>query len=194
MSLIEEALRRAQDPTLPKTSTAPPAKTGAATPDPTTAHPWPLTTSAARPPIVASHALIIVAVAILGLTVALIIGGAFWMGRTFSARPRPVIAEATPASVAEPEPLPPPPLEAPAVAPPAPRTLDLGALMRGKRQEPDFTLSGVVAGEGNAYAVMNGKIVSLGDYVEGFTVIAITDNAVTLRDQEGNDRILRIPR
>mgnify|MGYP001593629177 CR=1 FL=1 len=190
MSLIEEALRRAQDPTLPPAPATTPS-TAPFAPKTRAVSPWPLNPSSTSSSTVATNALVAVAVAVLGLTIVLIVGGAFWMGRILSGQ-RSAVAD-TPSGdatiEASPEAAPPPPL-----ADPAAPALDFGALVRGRRAAPEFALSGIVVGGGEPYAVINGNIVSVGDLVEGLRLIQISEDSVTLRDVNGNDRVLRGPR
>ena len=93
MSLIEEALRRVQDPLLPtvqsppKPSAAPAPGQPTAQPAQPTAHSWPTAVASpaasARPAAstaTTTNALMIVAIAVLALTIALIAGGIFWFG------------------------------------------------------------------------------------------------------------------
>lgn len=203
MSLIEEALRRARDPTLPETP-ATSEKPQSTKPQATQAHSWPVEASGpSQNPLNAapnSNALVIVAVAVLGLTLVLIVGGAFWMGRTLSA-PRPVAAVSPPSSVTA---APPPPVAVPATAPvmvprvphlprPGPRPPVKGFGLAPPR--PTLVLSGVAVAEvGASYAVINGKIVSVGEEVEGLTLSDIAPDTVKLRDRNGNETVLRVPR
>ena len=55
----------------------------------------------------------------------------------------------------------------------------------GGKTLPGFKLSGVIADEGAAIAVINGKFLKKGDSIEGYQVVKIGDKTVTL---SGNGR------
>jgi hypothetical protein len=44
---------------------------------------------------------------------------------------------------------------------------------------PDMELGGIVTGQGNPYAIINGKIVRQGSKIDGAEIISIEDNSVT---------------
>ena len=190
MSLIEQALRRAQDPVLKTTTQTPDAPQQAAVSEPkahswtTQAPPAPLTATGAAPRV--TNALVAVALAVIGLTVVLVVGGAFWMGHTIS-RPEPA----------------PQPTRAEGAATPAPSAAEQrisssqapAPSRRITHTEPEeFVLSGVVEGVGEPYAVINGAIVSIGDQVGRATLVAISGSAATLRLANGEQVVLRVAR
>ena len=88
MSLIEQALRRVQDPLIPKQDLAPEAaqqkasKRGA--PQAAPAHSWSATPSGTAPLLSSTNLLLSITVAVLTLTGLILLGGAFWMGRNTS--------------------------------------------------------------------------------------------------------------
>ena len=190
MSLIEEALRRVQDPLLQKSATAAPQappKKPAATPEPP-AHPWPMGSqfpSPAAPPV---NPLLAVTLTVLALTVLVVVGGALWMGRAIGTAPVP--AQPAPAVPAESR------AESPGLTlqAEAPKSQPLIAMPWAKGTEPEFTLSGVVEGPGESYAVINDLIVGIGEPVGNATLVRIAEGAVTLRRENGSEIVLRVPR
>ena len=204
MSIIEEALRRVQDPLLPPAKKAPaPAPDRPAAPERRpVAHPW----QQAAPSSPAASTLqpqtaplTAVALAVLLLTTALIIGGALWIGRALSTAPRdggapvqaPIASPPAPAFVEfqrpiEPEPE---PEEAKPAHPKRPRSTP-----RVNAGTPGLVLSGVVEGLGDPYAVINGLIVTVGERVGDATLEQIAQGSVTLRHDDGRQTILRVPR
>ena len=189
MSLIEEALRKVQDPTLrafpgtaqqqERPARAKPSAQAQAqvAPAPVAAHSWspaPAQPSSAAPN---NSALIAVAIGVLGLTAALIIGGAFWMGRTLHG-PSVASRDVSPGPSAD-APAGPAPAAARNTAPPAGRS-------------PGYVLSGVIEGLGDPYAVVNGLVVRAGDGLEGATIVAIGSGSVTLRRDDGSQLVLRV--
>ena len=196
MSIIEEALRRVQDPLLRPAkqppAVAPQPQAAPQPPRPAPAHSWeaPPARSVPSPsPLPAQITpLTAVAVAVLALTVALVIGGAFWMGRAIA--PGSQNAAPPPASPVTAQPRSAAPLVK--VEPPAraerPRTAkESGAPL-------DLVLSGVVEGLGEPYAVINGLIVGIGERVADATLEEIANGSVTLRHDNGQKTILRVPR
>jgi hypothetical protein len=164
MSLIEEALRRLNDPLLKET--APPTPAGAPAP----AHPWqvsPQTPSGSRPRALTANPLQLVALSIGVLTTTLLIGGAFWLGRILSGASTQAAAVSAAATAQE------------TVPPP---------------QEPEPKLTGIVVGGGAPYAVINGTIAGLGDQVGAFRLQEIVEGAVTLRRDDGTELVLRAKR
>jgi hypothetical protein len=133
---------------------------------------------------------------VLIMTVVLLVGGAWWLGRMANhPMPQPSVVV-----------LPPPQMSPPA-APSAPRASDeripRASLPGGKprrrafasRQPPALLLSGVVEGTGEPYAMINGVIVGVGDQVGGFRLVAIADGtARLLRLDGGEELVLRVPR
>lgn len=196
MSLIEEALRRLQDPSLPPPTQAGAVKPGPAPPTPITLppqpqpapiHPWPTAASSASAPIPVSRTpsvLIVLVAAVLVLTIALLVGGAWWMGRTLNADPRPVVP-ARDAGLQQPTPSVQEPPSAPAT------TLHAATPASA---EGSLVISGVVEGEGEPYAVINGTIVAVGERIGECTLEEITNGAARLRRADGSEIILRVPR
>ena len=185
MSIIEEALRRAQDPLTPKAQQPQAAVTEQKAPERRpTAHSWQAAPSSPTAPSTASPTapLTAVAVLVLILTVALVVGGAFWMGRTLATPPR-AQAPSAPTAAAAPAPA------AGTAQPERPRMAETK-----KEQRVGLVLSGLVEGEGEAYAVINGLIVAPGERVGNATLEQIANGSVTLRDDDGRQIILRVPR
>lgn len=218
MSLIEQALRRLQDPMLPRVSEAPPTAQEPAPsrePRPTAsqprlaelpvgrgeeqpAHSWPVTSSAPRDASGTPSTMILTLLVglVLIMTVALLVGGAWWLGR-MAPHPAP-----QPSVVVLPS-LQTSPLTAPgdprASGERTPRAPLPGVKPRRRalasRQPPALLLSGVVEGTGEPYAVINGAIVGVGDQVGGFRLVAIADGtARLLRLDGGEELVLRVPR
>ena len=184
MSLIEEALRRVQDPNTPKAKAAPkPPKTDAEQPalsphswTPTSPSPIVTPTSAPVNPNVA----LVVAVAVLGLTVALIAGGAVWFRRALhGTQPLP---DSTQTQLPSGEPA----LETAAPTPVERR----GAPRSGET----FVLTGVVEGSGEPYAMIDGALVRVGEQVRDATLLEIANGAVRLRRADGSETIVRVSR
>lgn len=216
MSLIEEALRRVQDPALqgtqqtapaapaqPSSTTirpVPPSPAKPAEPDPsliahpTTAHSWPTTPPAAPPsfgtesPKTITAPLLAIALAILTITAVLIIAGAFWMGRALGgAAPQP---QSTPAQTMA---LP----AAPAAMSARPSKPHGKKSMSAPTTEPleqRLVLNGIVEGSGKPYAVINGTIVAIGEQFQDFTLLEISNGVARLRRTDGNEMLLRISR
>ncbi len=183
MSLIEQALRRIKDPVATQDATAPvrpaaaPPTAGAPTPAPT-AHSWQVTPQhpagpeqPASPSASDTRLTAVILGLVLALTFLLLIGGGRWIARTLPSR-RLAVPDAT---------------AAPARAP-ASRQLQAPAPV-----EPQLVLTGVVAGGGEPYAVINGVIASVGETVDGWTLVAVTEQSATLRSRD-EERTLRVPR
>jgi len=181
MSLIEEALRRVKDPLVPPASATAQKPRKAAVPQTPTAHSWPPTPPPSPvPPAAATPTtlLTMVTITILGLTAALIAGGAIWMWRTLNTGNAPLVsplaapaASGFPATNAPPEP--------PAAAPEA---------------RPEFHLTGIVEGLGEPYAVINGSIVAVGETVGQAVLLDIGEGTVKLRLADGKETVLRVAR
>ena len=205
MSLIEEALRRAQDPTVPKTDPTPtpqPAsKETPATPPP---HSWPITTPAGATPAMQAppmaRSLLAVSLVVLGISAALLVAGMRWLwgvrqsGRTTTGAHR----APTPAPSAAVQRAPAPP--APPVAVVTPPSTDLTPRVNPKEspagggKQDELVLNGVVEGLGEPYAMINGAIVGIGEQVGDATLLEIAHGAVKLRRSDGKDVVLRVPR
>lgn len=179
MSVIEEALRRAQGPLpapgapapeKPAVSAPPPPK---AAPEPPPAHSWAAApTPAAAPPATrqaVSHApMFAMAALALSLSTLLVITGALWLQR------RPAIAPAPAAAAA---------------AKPA-----TSAARTTAATDEGPALNGIVLGGVEPYAVINGTIVTVGDRIDGYLVSKITGSSVTLKDARGQTTLLQLAR
>ena len=178
MSLIEQALRRIQDPLIPAQQEAPPAKASRKA-DPHQAHSWtaaPSEASAGSAAPETTNSLVIVALAVLVLTGILVIGGAFWMGHVlggrqpaldvhvsvpgFASQP-PEIAARNPANPDASKPAAQPPKPSAQTQAPQPALLSEAMKLLPASNPPnnDLVLNGVVEGVGDSYAVINGTIV-----------------------------------
>ena len=192
MSLIEEALRRVKDPLVPPSSTKPKTTQKASPPPAAPApHSWSATAASAPPQSANSPVspLTLVTLAVLGLTAALLLGGAVWMWNSFGNR-RSVTASPT-TSEAVPEPSSDESPQAGSRQEPAdaPRSAKVPA-----GSHPDFRLTGIVEGLGEPYAVINGSIVAEGETIGGATLLTIAEGTVTLRLADGKDTLLRVER
>ncbi len=177
MSLIEEALRRVQDPTIPQVQAPPSQKGASASPPP--AHSWQAPSAHQKDQW--SRALPLVAAVIFLATGALVVVGAQWMRRSLSApaapsKPAPAAAQA-PASTAQ------------DAAHPSP----FAAISKPAKQE-EFALTGLVEGQGVPLAVINGDIRAVGDRVGSATLVEITDGSVHLRRDDGQELSLQLAR
>ena len=168
------------------------------------AHPWQTAapSSPAAPTLQPQTApLTAVALAVLLLTTALIIGGALWIGRALATAsragsaavqvpipspPATVLVEPQPQAEPEPEETTPARPERPWNAP--------WASTHAGADKPGLVLSGVVEGLGDPYAVINGLIVAVGERVGDATIEQIAKGSVTLRHDDGRQTILRVPR
>ena len=178
MSLIEEALRRVKDPLVPPSSTKPKTPQKASPPPATPApHSW-STTAASAPPQSANSPvspLILATLAVTGLMVALLLGGAVWMWNNFGSR-RSVTASPT-TSEAVPEP-----------------SSDESPQASSRQEPAAFRLTGIVEGLGEPYAVINGSIVAEGETIGEATLLTIAEGTVTLRLADGKETLLRVER
>ena len=177
MSLIEEALRRVKDPLVPPSTTAKTPRKGSSAKAPATAHSWSTTSApASSQPVSTAPAvpLAMVTIAILGLTVTLIFGGALWMWRTLNGKTRIESARGTVQDTTTPR-------ERSAPAPSANATAE-------------FSLTGIVEGLGDPYAVINGSIVAKGETIGKATLLDIGKGTVTLRLADGKETVLRVSR
>ncbi|MBI4343790.1 MAG: hypothetical protein HY601_03130 [Candidatus Omnitrophica bacterium] len=189
MSIIEEALRRVQDPSVappPPTVHAPPK---APEPPPAIAHSWPTAAPGAVRPGEASAPMPLgmLAVAVLGLTAILFFGGIKWSQRPPAPRQAVVPAAPQVARAAAPAPEPAPrPQPSPVIQAPAAAVLAAA---------PSFALSGIIdGGSSEAYAVINNEIVRAGDRIGQATVAEVGRTTVRLRQADGTDTVLDIPR
>ena len=193
MSLIEEALRKVREPSMVKTPEAPPANVKTKTTSPH-AHSWTVEspasalrkTSSRRRALPLLH--LLNSVIVLSATVLLIVGGA-WISRaaksihikhsqastpkpseiaaTFPSSPEATVAPESPAA----PPLPPPPLFA-----------------------ERLILTGIAEGRGEAYAMINGSILVVGERIADYVVTEITKNSVRLLKSDGSETILHVAR
>lgn len=214
MSLIEQALRKVQDPVLraaQATTEAPPQPAEAG---PAPAHSWPVADAPAKPPET-TNAPVIVASAILSLAVVLVVAGAVWLGHTLrtASPPAPSVSAASAAPAASDTP------SAPMAAAPVTETRPKGAQASGMSfPNPLFltdvariskspvgsqakaslkdalVLSGIVQGSGDPYALINDTIVAVGETIHGRTLVEIGNGMARLRDADGDETILRVPR
>lgn len=182
MSLIEEALRRVQDPSSGASGgvKAPPKPSPAKQESPAAPHSWTAEKPAPVPPPAASPfpassqqpwILLVVLAAVAGCAVALLAGGLVWMKTTPSATK--AAAQNPVSETSQQQPV---------------------KIQRKAVSANPLNLSGVVAGEGAPYAVINGKIFSVGEQVEGAKIIAIDSRSVTLEYQNGQQTTLTVPR
>jgi hypothetical protein len=186
MSIIEEALRRAQGSAsagAPQTASPQAPKVAPAPDTRAPAHSWQASPVQDASPGLQPAPLNVVALAILVLTAGLIIGGAFWMGRSY--RTGTAVRRATIQPAADPD------------APAARADSPARKTAKRQRQAPAgkaIVLSGVVEGSGEPYAVINGEIYAVGERIGDATLGAISDGAVTLRHDNGRETVLRVPR
>ena len=194
MSIIEEALRRVQDPVagaIQPPAPAPAARMSGvslpppviAQPEPAAAHSWTPASPRAvheRPQPRTADLLLPVTIAMMAMTAVLIGAGAWWLIRWHpmaspAAAPAPLPAPAPAASAPRPAPLPLPP------KPAAP---------------PRLRLTGVVEATdaSEPYAMINNEIVGIGERVADATLMGITNGAVTLRRDSGEELVLRVSR
>ena len=183
MSLIEQALRRIQEPLISKVESPPPSQTTRQSQQKqlTMAHPWTVTSKdpppnislAARP----GQTFKVVATTVMALTVlsVVVISGVFWMRRTFSISNGSQIA--------------------------ASHRMPSTQIVGGSPQvslpstaQGDLVLSGIVEGLGEPYAVINGMILVVGDQIGNARLVEIGRGMARLRDADGSDTILRAPR
>lgn len=187
MSLIEEALRRLQDPVITTTEQKSPAPQP--TQRPKTIPPEPVHSWSATPPSNPSQAprtnrlLIGMAVAVLVLGTALCAIGISWSRQQrHTSHLSPAALPAGSVAVNRPAPL-------------APK--ESGRSQPATASGPDeqsLIISGVVEGLGEPYAVINGAIVGIGESIGEFTLVAIGNGSVTLRRADGGEKILRLSR
>ena len=184
MSLIEQALRRIQEPIIPKVEAppSPPTIGQSQQQKHAAAHSWPsipTTDTASHPPFPArpGHSLNIVAAVVIGLSVlsVIVVGGVVWMRRAPSTSHPSQTSEAHTIRAAQ----------TPGRSPQA----SLQSVAQG-----DLVLSGIVEGLGEPYAVINGMILVVGDQIGDETLLEIGNGMVRLRRADGSDTVLRAPR
>src|SRR3989338_6202222 len=189
MSLIEEALRRVKDPLVPPSSTKPKTPQKASpTPAP---HSWSTTAALAPPQSVNAPVspLTLVTLAVLGLTVALLLGCAVWMWNHSGSRRSVTASPTTSETVPEPS---------SDESPQASSRQEPAAVARSAKvstgSHPDFKLTGIVEGLGEPYAAINGSIVAEGETIGEATLLTIAEGTVTLRLAGGKETLLRVER
>lgn len=173
MSLIDDALRRVNDPTV-KSVTEHPGKPAQAKPAELPdvmpqAHSWqpgtaprPRATAQPRRPSAAGTGLAIAAL--------FAIGSALLIQRHISARKQAHLANAH--QDAEP----------------------VDAKEPASNMRDGLLLSGIVEGNGAPYAMLNGAIVAVGESVQGWTLVEIGAGTARLRSRQGRDITLNVPR
>ena len=200
MSLIEEALRRVQDPSVAGRTAPPPAAKPETPASP--AHSW---SGAPKSPAAPRRAggpqtpiIMAVAAAMLVMTAVFVAGGVFWMARTRPAATPAAPPAATPRPTAISPALQPPqtsePVEAPATPAPRPAAAAAPSAPSPSEQQNGLRLTGIVEGTGEPYAFINGQIVAVGETVGRFTLMSVHDGAAVLRHEDGTDTILRVAR
>lgn len=188
MSLIEDALRRAQGAT---TQAKPAPGPSAQQEAPAPAHPWPTGTPGSPSPLEPSknpQGLSGIAMAVLVLGVVLAIGGTRWFKQAV-----PIQGTAAPAQPAA-RSAPPEAEPAPKPEPTAPARAPWSAALTSQPSQTDPVLSGVVEGLGEPYAMIDGAIVSVGESIGGWTLVRVEGGTVTLRRVDGRDLTLSVPR
>ncbi len=189
MSLIDDALRRVNDPTLP---TTPSATTPApvATPTAPTAHSWPSATAPTARQLPSSRPLMYAATAVFLLAAALGLGAlAGWLKTAAPGLKLPPPRVSRPAAPAKSSPT------APAGAAATSAASAMSWLPTPKPSASgELVLSGTVAGAGQPFAMINGQIVSIGEMIGEWTLEDIADGSVTLRRTDGSQRMLQVPR
>ena len=181
MSLIEEALRRVQEAPKNAPPKAPPAKAPPEAEAP--AHSWPITQApSASTPKLGAKPWPITRLVLVGVFVGII---AWWLRDTVVGR-----RSAQRHSQAE-------TLSSNSQITPAtslPTALSFTSPSAHAQADQSMVLSGVVVGVGAPYAVIDGRIVGLGEQVGEATVKEITPSTVKLRLADGSETILHVPR
>lgn len=187
MSLIEEALRRAQDPVTasPQTTTTPPPQQAKPETNPP-AHSW---TAPAQPHVPPSSGARLrfptrtaIMLGALGALVVVGLGRIFWWGRTIGLGQTALGSRL----------LAPGPDTMPAGTPPTSPLQRTHPALASTRAQAHLLLNGVVEGLGEPYAMINGTILGVGEQVGELTLIAINDGAVTLRRADGTETTLHV--
>jgi len=57
---------------------------------------------------------------------------------------------------------------------------------------PDMLLRGIASKVGGLIVFLNNEVLGIGDELDGYKVVTITKNSVTLKDRDGKDRVLYI--
>ncbi len=210
MSLIEEALRRLQDPLLPTPhkATATPRPTAAPPQqpaEPKPVHPWPTTadTQAAPTPALQQAPVLIATGAILLIIAMLLVGKVQWKESadgpsqpepSSSITSGPVVGATSgvtsPAGGARPSGA----SQPTDGARPTREAQGTSNKKRASQAQDQLILSGVVEGRGQHYALINGAVVAVGEQIGGFTLLEATQGAARLRRADGSELVLRVPR
>ena len=219
MSLIEQALRRVQDPLIPKQDPPPEAAQHKASKRGTpqgSAHSWSAAQSETAPLLSTTNLLLSITVAVLTLTGLILLGGAFWMGRSTSIGTTAVNTQSAAVPTAS-KPAPTKPIirtgkpgtleAATIVQAPTPRKRSTASRIANipliaipwakrpaKKEEIPLVLTGVVEGMGDPYAVINGMIVAEGDRVADMILVEIANGAVRFRRMDGTETTVRMVR
>ena len=159
MSLIEEALRRVQDPVVAN-APWPTASPQSPTKPPSAIRP---TSPKANLQRALPRSFTLVALTVLILSIGFVLGAVIWGKRILVQRPA-AKPQAFPASSTFPD------------------------------AAEKLVVTGVAEGRGEPYAVINGAIVTVGEHIQDFTLLEITDGAVRLRGPDGKDVTLRVRR
>lgn len=176
MSLIEEALRRAKDPML-HSSIKEAAKQGGAAVDLSEESPAPGHTHWKS----AFFNLCLMAAASVTVATVVLVGVTWFSGQ---ARLHPLSLE---------------PAESPTViaktqSSRAVKRSFFPKLIQMQDAQEAFVISGVVEGSGPSFAVINGKVLTVGESINGATLLAIQNNTVRLRTAGGDEIALAVPR
>ena len=185
MSLIDDALRRVQDPLAAKElpATLPQAPNPTPSPAPQKkdrpAHSWPLTPSAKKPaekPAEKQPRTRFLTLAV----ILLVAGAAFsWVANRVWLKPapwpaNPATQQRKPNIKAGQTPLP--------------------ELEEAVDPAKMYQLTGVVVGVGEPYAMISGRIIAKGDVIGQATVIEIAESVVTLQLPDKTQIVLKVPR
>ena len=179
MSLIEEALRRVQQEAAGSSEPrpAPAPRAAVKTDQPVSVHSWPTTEVLAAPSSARTKVKGPLAVVALGAVLG--IGISFWLergGRDETVRLQQVGGGSSALS-----------------APSRPLRAPRAGIRAHPRDANALVLSGIAAGPGQPYAVINGQVVGVGEFIGDSTLLEVTESAVRLRRPDGTEIILRLP-
>ena len=192
MSLIEEALRRVQDPVTGTTVQPRPAARQPKQESSSTTGALPTTTSlpagnrttrhtAVAAPVSAPVLMMLTTLAILIVSAVLVISASLWLKRAAQIQRTQHELRASPPAPVVPR------------QPEASKASASSETARAK-PKPAFVLTGIVEGRGEPYAIINGAIVRIGEQVQDATLRDITHGVVTLEHPDGTRTTLRAPR